>query len=720
LTSVNIGNSVTSIGNYAFQGCTGLTSVNIGNSVTSIGNYAFQGCSGLTSITIGNSVTSIGNYAFQGCSGLTSVIIPNSVTSIGNYAFSGCSSLSSITIGNSVTSIGNWTFDDCSGLTKVIVPDLAAWCKIDFKSELSNPLFYGNHLYADDETEITNLIIPNNVTTIGDYAFILCSGLTSLTIPNSVTSIGLISFAGCSNLTSIQVESGNTVYDSRENCNAVIKTSENELIVGCVNTVIPNNVTSIGDRAFVLCSGLTSITIPNSVTSIGTYAFYGCSGLTSITIPNSVTEIGDYAFADCSGLICIIVSDNLTHLESKNPTPFPKTDECRIYVNKKSYGLLTLWKAGYTPYELGTDNRLYPPYFQVVNIDNPSPTTMKAKISSIYQDLYYWFDSNKEEIPLVPTKATETTDTIDFSLTGLTPNSNYKGRLNVAIDKTDKEYTYVINDEISYTTASLKFTTLQPKVATPGNVIVAATSNIDDAETNVGFEWRRTDWTDDFASNSGQAFLYEGTMEGYIRNLNTDKLWKFRPYYESASGKRYYGEWMGLDPTNTSYFEPTVHTYALQVVDGNTAQVRGYAMRGSDNTAQQGFKYWKSTNNARAMASGVSVPKDAQTVEAKGVVMEAELTGLDYSSTYCYVAFVTTTEGETFYGEQQTLQTGEDVTGIETPIMATANDGMLRIYSLNGRMVATQQGGSVETLLTGLRPGLYIVSNGQKAWKVLK
>ncbi|MBR6121886.1 MAG: T9SS type A sorting domain-containing protein [Prevotella sp.] len=251
-------------------------------------------------------------------------------------------------------------------------------------------------------------------------------------------------------------------------------------------------------------------------------------------------------------------------------------------------------------------------------------------------------------------------------------------------------------------------------------MIVAATSNIDDAETNVGFEWRRTDWTDDFASNWGQAFLYEGTMEGYIRNLNADKLWKYRPYYESASGQQYYGEWIGLDPSNTSYFEPTVHTYAQQVVNGNTAQVRGYAMRGSDNAAQQGFKYWKSTNNAQAMASGVSVPKDAQTVEAKGVVMEAELTGLDYSSTYCYVAFVTTTEGETFYGEQQTLQTGEDVTGIETPIMATANDGMLRIYSLNGRMVATQQGGSVETLLTGLRPGLYIVSNGQKAWKVLK
>ena len=205
LTSVTIGNSVTSIGNYAFRDCGGLeniyytgdiatwcnikglgnlmsygseskklylnnelvTDLVIPNSVTSIGSYAFESCSGLTSITIPNSVITIGYSAFYGCRGLTSVTIPNSVTSIDYYAFSDCSSLTSVTIGNGVTSIGSYAFSDCSGLTSVT--------------------------------------IGNSVTTIGDYAFRGCSGLTSVTIGNSVTSIGVSAFQGCSGLTSITI-----------------------------------------------------------------------------------------------------------------------------------------------------------------------------------------------------------------------------------------------------------------------------------------------------------------------------------------------------------------------------------------------------------------------------------------------------------------------------------------------------------------------------------
>jgi hypothetical protein len=160
-----------------------------------------------------------------------------------------------------------------------------------------------NYPYYSGEIVIPKTVEYNNeeytVTSIGEGAFYLCSGLTSITIPNSVTSIGGSASYGCSGLTSIVVEAGNTVYDSRDNCNAIIKTETNELVAGCKNTVIPNTVTSIGSLAFYGCSGLTSITIPNSVTSIGSRAFSGCSGLTSITIPNSVTSIGHSAFCDC-------------------------------------------------------------------------------------------------------------------------------------------------------------------------------------------------------------------------------------------------------------------------------------------------------------------------------------------------------------------------------------------------------------------------------------
>ena len=219
------------------------------------------------------SVTSIGESAFEDCFGLTSIIIPNSVTSIGESAFY-----------------------DCSGLTSII--------------------------------------IPNRVTSIGKNAFEGCSGLTSITIPNSVTSISNGIFSGCTSLAAITVDAGNTVYDSRDNCNAIITTATNALISGCKNTTIPNSVTSIGESAFQNCSGLTSFTIPASVTSIGDDAFGACTALTSVTfiensqltsigdaafyntglisftIPASVTSIGDEAFGACTALTSVTFIEN--------------------------------------------------------------------------------------------------------------------------------------------------------------------------------------------------------------------------------------------------------------------------------------------------------------------------------------------------------------------------------------------------------------------------
>ena len=216
-------------------------------SVTGIGGYAFYYCEDLTSVTIPNSVTSVGENAFQHCIGLTTVTIPNSVTTIGKCAFYGCLGLTSMTIGNSVKSIG-------------------------------------------------------------DEAFAYCYGLPSITIPKSVTSIGSQAFSGFRS-TSIVVEDGNTVYDSREGCNAIIKTSTNTLILGCNSTAIPNSVTSIDSYAFYACTGLTTIEIPNSVTTIGDYAF-SITGLTSVTIPNSVTSIGEYAFNYCD-LTSVTISNGV-------------------------------------------------------------------------------------------------------------------------------------------------------------------------------------------------------------------------------------------------------------------------------------------------------------------------------------------------------------------------------------------------------------------------
>ena len=248
-------------------------------------------------------VTKISDSAFSGCTGLTSITIPNSVTSIGNSAFSGCTGLTSITIPNSVTSIGISAFSGCIGLTSIT--------------------------------------IPNSVTSIGISAFSECIGLTSITIPNSVTSIGSSAFYGCTSLASIVVDSGNENYDSRENCNAIIKKTSNTLIIGCKNSIVPNSVTAIGNSAFFGCTFLTSITIPNSVTSIGSSAFSYCRGLTSITIPNSVTTIGNNAFQGCSGLTSIVVENGNQYYDSR--------DNCNAIIEKASNTLISGCKNTIVP-----------------------------------------------------------------------------------------------------------------------------------------------------------------------------------------------------------------------------------------------------------------------------------------------------------------------------------------------------------------------------------
>ena len=310
--------SVTSIGDKAFSGCSGLTSVTIPGSVTSIGDAAFSGCSGLTSVTIPGSVTSIGDAAFAGCSGLTSVTIPGSVTSIGDKAFRGCSELISVTILGSVTSIGDEAFYGCSGLTSVTIEDGAE--TLSFRISTSITPFYScpiKKLYLGRDIsyvssyspfkgieKLTSLTIGSSVTSIGSYAFEGCSGLTSVTIGSSVTSIGSYAFFGCSGLTSVTIPGSVTSIGS----NAFLNCS------GLTSVTIPGSVTSIGDKAFAGCSGLTSVTIPGSVTSIGSSAFSGCSGLTSVTIPGSVTSIGSYAFNNCSGLRSVTIPESVTSI----------------------------------------------------------------------------------------------------------------------------------------------------------------------------------------------------------------------------------------------------------------------------------------------------------------------------------------------------------------------------------------------------------------------
>ena len=352
LTSITLPDSVMSIEESTFSGCNRLTSITIPDNVTSIGNSAFSGCSGLTSITIPSSVMSIGGYALSGCSGLTSVTIENGVTSIKYSAFRNCSSLSDVTIPDSVTSIGDSAFEGCASLTSITIPFMGKKAESDIGLNRLGYIF-GSYPYGSNSdyvpatlreviitggtviptdafsgcSGLTNITIPDSVTSIGASAFFGCDGLRSITIPDSVTSIGSSAFSGCDGLRNITIPDNVTSIGGSafERCSGLMSITigkgvisiENSAFKDCsglTSITVPDSATSIGDSAFERCNGLTSIIIGNGVISIGNSAFKDCSGLTSITVPDSVTSIGDSAFNWCNGLTSVRIGKGLTSI----------------------------------------------------------------------------------------------------------------------------------------------------------------------------------------------------------------------------------------------------------------------------------------------------------------------------------------------------------------------------------------------------------------------
>ena len=299
LTRFSIPSSVSSVGGSLLENCTALTNVSVYSSLTTIPSNMFKGCTALASFTMPRYLTKIGQSAFSGCTALTSVTLPGTTSEIGESAFRGCSAMTSINLPNNITSIGQYAFYGCSALKSVTIPSCM--------TAIDDYVFQGC-------SSMTSLTIPNTITSIGVYSFTGCKSLLSLNIPYSVTNITGYSFIGCSGLKSIVIEEGNRVFDSREGCNALIRTATNTLMLGCENTIIPNTVTTISENAFNGCTGLTEITIPNSVTSIGSNAFANCTGLTDITLSNSLTGIGYCTFIGCSSLTSIVIPESVTSI----------------------------------------------------------------------------------------------------------------------------------------------------------------------------------------------------------------------------------------------------------------------------------------------------------------------------------------------------------------------------------------------------------------------
>ncbi len=655
---------VTSIDDNAFYRCWDLRSVVIPNSVTSIGSRAFSNCDKLSQVSVSQSVVHVGidafnntpwyqefpegiiyigsvAYSYKGNLG-ENVVIKDGTLTISAYAFKNCKGISTIRIPKSLNRIEGEAFSGCYGLNKVIVSDIAAWCNIEYYratfvsssySNEANPLYYAQHLYSDENTEITELEIPEGIKEVGPTAFINCNAISSIKFPSTLQSIGSLAFWGCSSLSSL---------------------------------FFPDNITSIGVKAFPVNTKLyvnkkKTATLPAMWQSgyrpylVGTSNILEPPYLSVATTQTTATFKLENKYDEFNYSYYTYNFEKVTGLFTGNEVTltglFPEISEhFNVYIalDNQEQSLYTI-QVPYTTQAI-----------------SPSINT-NATASSLHVTTSYIEGDAKvvsQRLVLNPSSVRSGNiyggtdlEELRFDVMGLVPNCYVASLAYQIVVSNGVRLQYYTTRIIDAKTEILTLTPQQPKVVSLGNVIVSAEANVDDEEKNVGFEWRRTDWTDSFQSNTGTANMVEGTMEGFIRNLNTEKLWKYRPYYLADNGTYYYGDWVGIDPTNVSYFEPTVHTYAKIAISGNTALVKGYALSGSDDVTVQGFKYWKKASANNRAAS--DIPSDAMTIEAKGTVMEVSLTDLEYASSYEYVAFATTSEGDTFYGEIKTFETGE-------------------------------------------------------------
>ena len=304
-----------------------LKSVTVTDAVK-VSSAAFNGCEDLTVIVLDEGIQTIGEYAFGGCRGLHEIILPQGVKTVSANAFSGCTDLTSVVIPDSVTSIGESAFSGCTALASVCITDITVWCKISFGDSTANPLYYAGNLCLNGEL-VTELIIPDSVTSIGSYAFYGCTGLTSVAISDSVTSIGSAAFGGCSSLETLAIPfvGGSKTATSASSSTLfgyIFGTSSYE---GGVETEQYYATTSFA--TYYIPASLESVTVTGGNLLYG--AFYNCSGLTSVVIPASVESIGERVFAGCSKLTiyCEAPSKPSEWNSSWNPASRPVVWDCK-------------------------------------------------------------------------------------------------------------------------------------------------------------------------------------------------------------------------------------------------------------------------------------------------------------------------------------------------------------------------------------------------------
>ena len=637
ITSLIIGSSVTSIGSSAFSGCSSLTSVTIPNSVTSIGSSAFSSCTGLTFLEIPNSVTSIGRLTFKGCRRLTSIEIPNSVTSIGYYAFGDCTGLTSVTIGNSVTSIGSSAFYRCTGLTSVSISNSV--------TNIENEAFYSC-------SSLTSLTLPNSVTSIGEMAFSGCTALLDLHVPNTVTTIEPGAFNLVPNVyysgTAIGRPWGAKCINGYVEGLFVYNNDTKKYLKACLpsisgRVIIPQGVIHIDEKAFYYCSQITSVVIPEGVTLIDDYAFQGCSRISSITIPSTVREMYRYIFSGCSNLKRVYACPTTPpyHEGTQGGFSFPK-------------GITIYVPVGYSG---AYQNAQYWEGLNYIEMDAVSSNqTVRTTSFSLELNHNFWeLDSLFIDSIGIAGKEQQYGNVLEYI--GLEPNTEYSD-IHVVLTSNTGE-TDTVN--VSFTTPALELTTKESKAVSSTTALLFAETNMSDAETNCGFEWKRENAPESMAGTKVYCPVASGQMAGRLKNLKDDVYYKYRAFYQSAAGKMYYGDWQYIFTGDaTVKFDPVLYTYAATVVRENEATLSGYALAGSEDFTEQGFEYWAESRTTEPTTMSLRKMKNALGehffVPASGISMRVTLTDLDAGTVYKYRAYGKAGD-QVYYGAEQTFTT---------------------------------------------------------------
>lgn len=597
-----------------------------------------------------------------------------------------------IFIPKSVERIGDYSFTSTSNLTKIQV-------------DSENNSFYsdGDALLTKEQDKLVFLFggvefysIPQTVTECQDGALNDNKTVRIIVLPNSLKTTP--DFTGCTNLNWIfsfrwtdysKLPISPTLYMPSTYINS--KDASNKNIVSLADITMSQSKINVSTKDVVWFT-LKKASINSEKQNTPTDEVINFSHLTPqktymINIQGVYKSfIGGSKELDIAGCFPVSTLEPILNIESSKVTN-------TTIVAKGSYeGDMTVTKQGFSGYEDGNKlslNSLQPGQnvyltytittddgstfstsktIQTKNVDLNITTTLSST-SCTLKGSYDNIDAT-----ILESGFKETNSDV-LKITGLDPNTSYSRTYYV---KTKEGGT--VSKTITFKTKELKLETLQPKGVTNTCSIVSANSNIDDDELTAGFQWRKYDAPSSLKSNKGYATVYDGTLEGYIKNLQTTSYYKVRAFYKSQTDKYYYGEWVTFDPSDFSYFEPTVHTYKSVDIQSSSAILKGVALQGSDEITEQGFEYWSGSANTRQSSIG------KQIVYANGQRMESEITDLAPNTVYYYRAFAKTAKNTT-YGETMQFET-PITSSIKQNVISNKNKLQILVRNSNGLQIS--------------------------------